>query len=556
MLRQQTRLKEILSETHRIKESRRSSKKSQKKRHLYSLEPSTDFISNFSTTAATAPHKRSKSSDPRSELMPIRANPETFKLSFNALDFKAQKKRSNLAFSKKMPNNPHRDPKSRQLFSTFEKDIEDNLKILGLTRKNFEYQGPTIINRTREAIGLVEVKLTNLLRVLRFRKCKEILQYSLELCDIVIQTELPNLVVTSLDYLIPILQNFNEITLIKKYTEVMMRYGRLIPDQDAKMRASEFKGYYFRKNGWYDKALKRYFKMLHYALLSRNREAELRSYSLIGMCYYYMGRVEKSIPFERRSIMGVLEPDNSRLRTKRISDLEGNFIQSDSEGEEITLNDPIQDNNAPGKKVLDMTPGQRLSYLRNFRQMRAKYIVKKYEKDKRIVRLPGIMRRMHKEKNKLSVYMNKRSESYEEAEARKLKGSIWDDKRIITLTHLSPYRNKTMHDAIAQRRSKSFRSQSLKKKGEINTVEFKAMTLSLNKIAFKIKSIKEIVDNIELLYAGLENSYCVPMYFYEAQMRKGEKINQRMLREAKRLEKKLEKEARAIHSRTIDIKLG
>lgn len=420
----------------------------------------------------------------------------------------------------------------RILYSKLEDDIERNLDKIGHKRRGFEEKGPGIIKTCRENLMVTKMKLEALVSILRFRKCKDILNYSHVLADTVIDTKLPLIIITVLDFFIPLLQNYNELTLIKKYARILLDYSRDRKHSYGKLRASEFFGFYYRMNSEFDKALKRYFKMLDYSLKINSKDSEIKAYSNIGMCYYYLGEIEKSAPFERRAVMGILEPRESRLR-KDVNGWKKEY-DSDSEGEEITLQDNVFGESENENNIEEMTPSQRLKYLRGFRQSKAKYMAKKFDREKRMIRLPGIMRRMHKEKGRMKNIL-KSSLSFEEMENKKKVGLIWQDKRVFMNNHLSPYRNKSVHDVFAQRRFKSYRSRSMKKSGEISMRQHNSYATTLGKIFMIISVIEKDVEKLSDLYDKLENSYCIHTFYFETQMKKVEAENQRLFAKDKAL---------------------
>lgn len=78
----------------------------------------------------------------------------------------------------------------------------------------------------------------------------------------------------------------------------MLRFARKVNDTYGKLRGCQYKAYYFRKCGEYEKALKRYFKMLAYCLKTKDYRNEILAYSNISVCYYYLGQMDKAIPFQ------------------------------------------------------------------------------------------------------------------------------------------------------------------------------------------------------------------------------------------------------------------
>lgn len=504
-------------------------------------------ISNLSTSFTKS---RAHSLPMENKLTEIQENTRDYLLNFENSDssFQTFKRTQDLnsSFNRTTRNNYSKksartiNDVPRVIYSKLEDDIEVTLKKLGHKRKNFEEKGPGIVKKSREDLALTTTKLEKLASILRYRKCKDILFYSQDLADTAIQTQLPSIIVHILDFFIPLLEYFNEISLIEKYSRVLMEYSRQKEDLKGKLRASEFMGLFFRANNKFQKALKRYFKMLEYSLKSNSNKAELRAYGAIGLCYYYMGEIEKSIPFERRAMSGILEPRTSRLRRKSLKKFK-EYGESDSEGEEITLQENIMEESTAQEKSIDeMDPGERLKHLRSFRQAKAMYAVKKYEKEKRIIRLPGIMRRIHKEKGMLKNILQTEF-SFDEQEKKKNQGFLWEDKKIFMNNHLSPFRNKMMYDIQAQNKFKSFRSKSLKKRGEIEMRQYNTYSKIIGKLFIVIKSVEREVEHLNELYLKLENSYCVHTYFYETQIRKVEEENAKMMR---RLELRKQKEER------------
>lgn len=483
-------------------------------------------LSNLSTSFTKT---RSNSANVGSKLKSINENYHDQLISFEntKTSFKSKKNfKKNLGSTtstiKSLKNVP------RLIYSELEDDIEITLEKLGHKRENFEEKGPGIIKQCMEDLQITKMKLKKLVAILRFRKCKEILFHSQSLADTCVQTKLPSIIVVVLDFFIPLLQNFNEISLVEKYSKIMMEYSRKSKNMRGKLRASEFMGFFYRTNNQPKKALKRYFKMLEYALKLYSKQSELKAYGDIGMCYYYMGEIKKSIPFQKRSMMGILEPKKSRLREKEKNNGKNNF-ESSSEGEEITLQDNLLGKKDESEKNLDeMTPGERLKFLRSFRQANAKFLVKKFEKEKKIIRLPGIMRRMHKEKGRIKNIL-KTDFTFDEIEKNNRRGYIWDDKRVFMNNHLSPYRNKMMHDIFAQKKFKSYRSRSVKKYGEIGMLQYNSYSKTMGKIFLVIQCAERDIHHLKELYDKLENSYCVHTYYYETQIRKVEEENAKML---------------------------
>ena len=106
---------------------------------------------------------------------------------------------------------------------------------------------------------------------------------------------------------------------------------------------------------------------------------ELKAYSLIGMSYYYLGDLSKSILFENRFINRKIEPESSHLRSKvKLNVLEG---YSDDEADEIQLledttmlkSDNGDNNNSENDEFSFLKPGEKLKILRDARQAQAKY---------------------------------------------------------------------------------------------------------------------------------------------------------------------------------------
>lgn len=143
------------------------------------------------------------------------------------------------------------------------------------------------------------MKLEKLVSILRYRKCKEILFHSHALTDTCVQTQLPSVIISVLDFFIPLLQNFNELTMICKYSRILMDYSRRSNNTRGKLRACEFYGYYLKMNNKYEEALKRFFKMLEYSLRINEKELEIKAYGNIGMCYYYLGEIQKVSPSKK-----------------------------------------------------------------------------------------------------------------------------------------------------------------------------------------------------------------------------------------------------------------
>jgi tetratricopeptide (TPR) repeat protein len=258
---------------------------------------------------------------------------------------------------------------------------------LGFDRKNFEEEGHEWLDSAEKQCKNIQKLVRKLVRDLQKRKTQRILISSLELAEFIILTKIPSLIVTTLDYLIPILMLLNEIRLIKKYSENMLKFARKINDTYGKLRGCQYKAFYYRKTGDFEKAIRRYFKMLMYCLKTKDHRNELEAYGLIGMCYYYKGELEKALPFQERSVSGRVEPEESRHRL--VLDKHGRKVRietlikgknipknskkfnsqiygkatyepcySDSEHDEITLFQDYSHVNA-SDILIDMTPGEK-----------------------------------------------------------------------------------------------------------------------------------------------------------------------------------------------------
>ena len=54
--------------------------------------------------------------------------------------------------------------------------------------------------------------------------------------------------------------------------------------------------------------------MLAFSLITENHQKELQAYDLIGLSWYYQGKLEKAQFFHERSLKGEIEPKDSYLR--------------------------------------------------------------------------------------------------------------------------------------------------------------------------------------------------------------------------------------------------
>lgn len=448
----------------------------------------------------------------------------------------------------------------RKPYQQYEFEIKRKLKILNYPRVGFEEEGPQKLKNCNNQCHHVKNMLSNLMVAIRKRKTQRVMVHSLELAEFILSTQLPTLIIVTLDYLIPFLMLLNEIRLTKKYSEDLLHYSRKINDTYGKLRGCQYKAFYYRKTGDYVSALKRYFKMLKYCLKTKDYRNEVQAYGLIGLCYYYKGDIEKALPFEERAVSGKVEPEESRHRL--VLDKQGRKVKienrmpnrklshygkmfnsqiygratyeqatSDSEAEEITLYADYNDVN-DSDKLIDMTPGQKQHYLRNRRQLIAQFIAEKNKRLRNPFKIPGMDKYVKDKASEIQTIFGEEKQEklengnfihkgvvhitpYPKNDEKKFKGAIFSDKRIISLAQLSPLKNKERFDDLAQLKSKTYSSKCMNKFTDISMRQRTLLADGVRKIARKNRYILKTVADLQKLYFKLEQSYCVPLFYFD-----------------------------------------
>ncbi|EAR85112.1 hypothetical protein TTHERM_00530700 (macronuclear) [Tetrahymena thermophila SB210] len=97
-------------------------------------------------------------------------------------------------------------------------------------------------------------------------------------------------------------------------------------------------GYCFSRLKMYDFAMYYFCKMLRIAWYQNDQDAELKAYDLIGMQYYYQGKLEIAQYYHNKMIQGDYEKHDSNLRRLGISKVENKLRQIE---EGVTFSDSM-----------------------------------------------------------------------------------------------------------------------------------------------------------------------------------------------------------------------
>ncbi|KAL4470532.1 hypothetical protein ABPG73_018556 [Tetrahymena malaccensis] len=98
-------------------------------------------------------------------------------------------------------------------------------------------------------------------------------------------------------------------------------------------------GYCFSRLKMYDFAMYYFCKMLRIAWYQNDQDAELKAYDLIGMQYYYQGKLEIAQYYHNKMIQGDYEKPESNLRRLGISKIENKLRQIE---EGVAFSDPMK----------------------------------------------------------------------------------------------------------------------------------------------------------------------------------------------------------------------
>ena len=246
--------------------------------------------------------------------------------------------------------NNSQEPMEPEEYTKLEIPIIEKLKILRLKRSRFEIHGMEELMFLNSRVSVIRIKLAEILERLLDYRLEMVIEISEEIYQEVIKLEIPTLATPFLIYYIHCCHRIDNMRKVFEATEKLNKYSLRGKGYFGLMISDYFRGMYYSKLMNREAAVKTYFRMLLTALFIRNSHYELLAYDLIGMQYFYLNKIEKSIFFHQKYVHGNLEPEDSMQRTK--THFERNYTVDENEMNEFLGFEVVK------KRIKDM-PGKR-----------------------------------------------------------------------------------------------------------------------------------------------------------------------------------------------------
>ena len=104
---------------------------------------------------------------------------------------------------------------------------------------------------------------------------------------------------------------------------------------------------------------------------------------------------------------------------------------------------------------------------------------------------------------------------YTKNDIKKFQGQIFADKRVASFSHLSPSKNRHMHEDIAQLKVESGSKNFSKLSSGLSIRQRDNMLEAVKQVARSADQFLKLVKEIEELYKQLDNSYGIPLKFFD-----------------------------------------
>lgn len=389
-------------------------------------------------------------------------------------------------------------------YQIVEANIYKNLKSLHISRELFDQEGLDLLNQKKSLICNLATQIKNLEIFIRTNNNKQICSQIKELSEYINIFKVPKVQSGLLAIILPIYFHQIELKMVKQLADRAFKIGSTYNLIWIKLIGCEFKGKYLSKSENHESALKKFLKMLEYALISHSYKKEILSYELIAKEYYYLGELKKAEFYQTKHISLKTEPIGSRFRIP-MNKVVNSDTFSNSDGEEKLFRwagNFQEDLNSNSDRIISNSFSSKSK--RNKQQSLSNYRHGMNNLKKKII---------ESEKNKIKVMnfsakIKRQIENFNkhlktDKERIKNKGEIMFDKRIRYITHKSPNRNRIRHYEIAKsKRSSSEVKNLFQNKNIPNHI---AIEILVN-IKSILKFISFLQKNLDELFMAINNS--------------------------------------------------